>query len=111
MAYESKTQNAATDELYRAILTLGTVEECYRFFDDVCTIREIIDISQRLQVAKLLKTGATFNQIAADTGASTATISRVSRCLNYGTDGYTIVLDRLEKQDKMSETEPDAGES
>ena len=93
--YESKMKTPETDALFRAILTLKNPEECYRFFEDICTINEIKSIAQRLQVAKMLRDGATFSAIAEDTGASTATISRVNRCLKYGADGYKIVLDRL----------------
>ncbi|HSH35819.1 YerC/YecD family TrpR-related protein, partial [Schnuerera sp.] len=72
-----------------------TVEECYRFFEDVCTIKEIQSIAQRLEVAKLLTLNNTYNEIEKKTGASTATISRINRSLNYGVDGYKIVFDRL----------------
>lgn len=98
--YESKSKSPETDELCKAILSLNTVEECYRFFDDIFTIREIKDISQRLQVAKLLRSGAIFNDIVKKTGASTATIARVNRCLNYGADGYKMILNRLDEQEK-----------
>lgn len=94
--YESKTKTPETDALFRAILTLKNPEECYRFFEDICTINEIKSIAQRLQVAKMLRDGATFSAIAEDTGASTATISRVNRCLKYGADGYNIVLSRMD---------------
>lgn len=76
-------------------MSLKTKEECYRFFEDICTINEIKALEQRLQVAKMLKNKKTYLDIAAATGASTATISRVNRCLNYGSDGYKIVLGRL----------------
>jgi TrpR-related protein YerC/YecD len=93
--YKSKLQSEAMDFLCEAILTLKTKEECYRFFDDICTINEIKALEQRLQVAKMLKNKRTYLDIAGITGASTATISRVNRCLNYGSDGYNIVLERL----------------
>ena len=83
------------DYLCEAVLSLKTKEECYRFFEDICTINEIKALEQRLQVAKMLKNKKTYLDIAAATGASTATISRVNRCLNYGSDGYKIVLGRL----------------
>jgi TrpR-related protein YerC/YecD len=73
------------------------VEEAYIFFDDLCTVNEIQSLAQRLEVARLLRQGATYNQIETLTGASTATISRVKRCLNYGNDGYTLALDRLNR--------------
>ncbi len=91
----------ATDNLFKAILTLETVEECYNFFEDACTIKEIIEIAQRFEVAGLLKQGVSYAQISKETGASTATISRVNRCLTYGSDGYNTVLARLsEKENK-----------
>ncbi|MBI6873846.1 MULTISPECIES: YerC/YecD family TrpR-related protein [Clostridium] len=93
--YKSKLQSEAMDFLCEAMLSLKTKEECYRFFDDICTINEIKALEQRLQVAKMLKNKRTYLDIAAATGASTATISRVNRCLNYGSDGYNIVLERL----------------
>ena len=86
------------DYLCDAVLSLKTKEECYRFFDDICTINEIKALEQRLQVAKMLKNKKTYMDIASETGASTATISRVNRCLNYGSDGYKIVLDRLKNK-------------
>lgn len=95
--YISKSQSPKTDELFKAILSLETVEECYRFFDDLCTIGEIHSFTQRLEVAELLNEGVTFNVIAEKTGASTATISRVNRCLQYGADGYKCVIGRNEK--------------
>lgn len=85
------------DELFRAILALETEEDCYRFFEDICTIKEIQSISQRLAVAKLLKEKKTYTEIEKQTGASTATISRVNRCLIYGSDGYQRILERLEE--------------
>ncbi|EDK35476.1 YerC/YecD family TrpR-related protein [Clostridium kluyveri] len=93
--YESKLKSKAMDYLCEAVLSLKTKEECYRFFDDICTINEIKALEQRLQVAKMLKNKKTYLDIASATGASTATISRVNRCLNYGSDGYRIVLERL----------------
>lgn len=91
----SKLKNKETDELFEAILSLEDLEECYRFFEDICTIKEIKSITQRLQVAKFLRLEKTYNEIEELTGASTATISRVNRVLNYGEEGYTIALDRL----------------
>ncbi|ERJ79824.1 TrpR family protein YerC/YecD [Peptostreptococcaceae bacterium oral taxon 113 str. W5053] len=83
------------DEFFEAILMLKDKDECYRFFEDVCTVRELQSIAQRLEVAKLLRIRKTYNEIEQDTGASTATISRVNRTLHYGSDGYDIVLDAL----------------
>lgn len=90
-----KLNDKAIDQLFEAILTLKDIEECYVFFEDLCTINEIQSMSQRLEVARMLRKGCTYNQIEEETGASTATISRVKRCLNYGTDGYKMALERL----------------
>ena len=92
-----KLKDPHIDRLFEAILLLDNVEECYRFFEDICTIAEIKALGQRLEVARLLREGRTYNDISELTGASTATISRVNRCLNYGADGYNMILDRLEK--------------
>jgi TrpR-related protein YerC/YecD len=92
-----KLNDKAIDQLFESILTLKDVEEAYIFFDDLCTVNEIQSLAQRLEVARLLRQGATYNQIETLTGASTATISRVKRCLNYGNDGYTLALDRLNR--------------
>ncbi|NEZ46824.1 TrpR-like protein YerC/YecD [Clostridium niameyense] len=94
--YKSKLQTEEMDSLYEAVLSLKTKEECYRFFEDICTINEVKALEQRLQVAKMLRKKNTYLEIASATGASTATISRVNRCLNYGSGGYNIILDRLE---------------
>ena len=92
---DGRIKDKFTDQLFKAILLLQDEEECYQFFEDICTINEIKSIAQRLEVAKMLKEGATYEEIAKLTGASTATISRVKRCLNYGADGYKMVLQRL----------------
>ena len=89
--------NESTDALCEAFLSLQTKEECYAFLEDVCTIKEILDISQRLTVAKMLRSGVSYSTISRETGASTATISRVSKCCEYGAGGYRTVLDRLEE--------------
>ena len=89
-----------TEKLFRAILLLQNTDECKSFFEDIFTVRELQDISQRLQVACLLKEGKSYQTISKDTGASTATISRVNRCLVYGGGGYTKILERLEAQEK-----------
>ena len=83
------------DHLLDAILSLQSKEECYAFFEDVCTINELLSISQRYEVAKMLREEQTYRDIADKTGASTATISRVNRSLNYGCDGYDLVFSRL----------------
>lgn len=98
----NKLNKKEVDQLFRAILQLKTIEECYRFFDDLCTVGEIKSLAQRLEVARMLKEGCTYSQIESETGASTATISRVKRCLHYGTDGYMLVLERLEKSEESS---------
>ena len=91
-------KNEMTDNFFKAILTLETVDECYKFFEDVCTIKEIKSFSQRLEVARMLKNKQLYNDIVASTGASTATISRVNRSLNYGNDGYDMVFERMNKK-------------
>ena len=97
----SKTvRTEAVDHLFDAILTLENKEECYTFFQDVCTINELLSLSQRYEVAKMLREKKTYLEIAEKTGASTATISRVNRSLNYGSDGYDMVFSRLEKSEK-----------
>lgn len=88
------------DILFKAILELENIEECYKFFEDIATINELKAISQRIQVAKMLKDKKVYTEIAEITGASTATISRVNKCLNYGQGGYNIVLDRLYPKEK-----------
>ena len=93
-----KIKNSNTDSLFKAILTLKTVDECYAFFDDLCTISEIKAIAQRYVVAKMLDEGEIYNEIVERTGASTATISRVNRALNYGSDGYALTFSRLKEQ-------------
>ena len=86
------------DYLFKAMLSLKTVDECYAFFEDLCTVLELKSLAQRMQVAKMLVSKNVYSDIVATTGASTATISRVNRTLNYGTDGYALVFDRLKKQ-------------
>ncbi len=92
---DTRLKSPAVDNFFAAILSLKTTEECYGFFEDVATVAELKSMAQRLEVAKLLDSGASYIEIAETTGASTATISRVKRCLNYGADGYRLVLDRL----------------
>ena len=87
----------AVDKLFDAILSLKDKEECYRFFEDVCTINELLSLSQRFEVAKMLRERKTYLEISEKTGASTATISRVNRSLNYGNDGYEMVFSRLKE--------------
>jgi len=90
-------KNKATDDLFEEILQLKTVDECYKFFEDVCTVKEIQAISQRLEVAKMLVEKRVYSDIVKETGASTATISRVNRSLTYGNEGYDLVFSRLKK--------------
>lgn len=92
--YESKMKSEEADHLYRAILSLRTVEECYRFFDDLCTFSEILAMAQRYHVAEELHKGSTFSSIIDEIGVSSTTITRVNRCLKYGADGYRTVLER-----------------
>ena len=94
--YQSMLQSEEMDNLFRSVLTLKTTDECYMFFEDLCTISELKSIAQRLKVASLLRRRHTCQDISQSTGASTATISRVNKCLNYGTGGYKMVLNRLE---------------
>ena len=96
----SKIKNESTDFLFNAILTLKNLDECYAFFEDVCTIKEIQSISQRFTVAQMLTEGKVYSDIVAETGASTATISRVNRSLNYGNDGYDMVFARINETEE-----------
>ena len=93
-----KIKTDAVDSLFDAVLCLRSREECYSFFEDLCTVNELLSLSQRFEVAAMLKDGKTYLEIAEKTGASTATISRVNRSLNYGNDGYELLFDRMEKK-------------
>ncbi len=93
-----KIKTDAVDYLFAAILSLKDKEECYTFFEDLCTVNELLSLSQRFEVASMLRNHKTYLEIAEKTGASTATISRVNRSLNYGNDGYEIVFSRMEKE-------------
>ena len=95
MAYESKFKSEDITGLFEAVLTLENEEECYRFFEDLCTINELKAMAQRWQVAKLLAAKKTYSEIEDETAASTATISRINKCLLYGADGYKTVLAKL----------------
>ena len=95
-----KIQTSAVDHLFEAILCLQSKEECYLFFDDLCTVNELLSLSQRYEVASMLRDRKTYLEIAEKTGASTATISRVNRSLNYGHDGYDMALKRMAEKDK-----------
>ncbi|NLC44781.1 MAG: hypothetical protein GX783_10960 [Clostridiales bacterium] len=98
MEYISKLKDDQTDKLFDAILQLEDQDECYRFFEDLCTINELKSLAQRLEVAIMLREKRTYQEIAAKTGASTATISRVNRALIYGADGYNLVLDKIKSK-------------
>ena len=100
MAYESRFKREDIDELFKAILLLQDEEDCYRIFEDICTVNEIHAIAQRLQVAKLLSENKTYSEIENITKASTATISRINKCLVYGSDGYRRILERLAESEK-----------
>jgi TrpR-related protein YerC/YecD len=88
------------DMLFKAILQLETLDECRRFFSDLCTISELKSMSQRMEVALMLKRKCVYTDIGSKTGASTATISRVNKCINYGSDGYNLVIKRMEKDNE-----------
>ena len=98
-----KLRTEAVDHFFDAILSLENREECYTFFEDVCTVNELLSLSQRFEVAKMLRDQKTYLDIAEKTGASTATISRVNRSLNYGNDGYDMVFERINKENEKEE--------
>ena len=93
-----KIKTPEVEQLFKGMLCLKSVEECYEFFEDICTINELLSLSQRFEVARMLREKKTYLEIAEKTGASTATISRVNRSLNYGNDGYDMVLNRLNEE-------------
>ena len=101
----SLRHDALTDELFRSMLALGSVEECYRYFEDLCTNKEVRDFGQRLQVARMLAQGSSYQRVSEATGVSSATVGRVKRCLDYGTGGYRMILARLEEERKDGDTE------
>lgn len=101
----SKIKNEATDNLFKCILTMKNLEECYRLFEDLCTVHEIQAIAQRMQVAEMLDRKCTYIEIAEKTGASTATISRVNRALTYGMDGYKLAIDRVRENNKEADSD------
>ena len=90
-------RNENIDKVFEAILSLESIDECYRFFEDICTIKEIQDIAQRYEVARLLTDKKNYNEITKATGASSTTITRVNKCLMYGNDGYKMVIERTQK--------------
>lgn len=93
--YSGKLKDDLLDRLFEAVLVLENTDECYQFFEDICTVAELKLLAQRLEVAKMIQTNRTYWEITSRTGASTATISRVKRALNYGADGYKLILERL----------------
>ncbi|PKM90664.1 MAG: hypothetical protein CVU87_01500 [Firmicutes bacterium HGW-Firmicutes-12] len=100
MTYTSRLKDVMTDNLFEAILLLQNEEECYRFFEDICTVAEIKAIAQRFEVAKMLDEEQIYTDIAEKTGASTATISRVKRSFHFGADGYKLILNRMKEKIK-----------
>lgn len=102
--YQSRLKSPEVDALFEAILTLKNEEECYRFFEDLCTINELQSLAQRLWVVRMLRQRATYQEIAKTTGASTATISRVNRSLLYGAEGYQLVMERLDKRTEQTQS-------
>ena len=95
---ETKMKDAETDFLFKAILSLDSLEECYAFFEDLCTVSEIKEMSKRITAARMLNENYIYSTISEKTGLSTATISRVNRCLKYGNDGYAEILNRVERR-------------
>lgn len=104
--YVSRFQEPRVDRLFEAILALESPEECYRFFEDLCTVGEIRALAQRFQVAEMLDGGATYEEIETKTGMSSATISRINRYLRYGADGYRLALDRLRGREGRGDAAP-----
>lgn len=98
----SQPHSKEADLLFEAILSLKTIDECYLFFEDICTIKELQDLTQRFQVACQLDAGKNYNQVSTDTGVSSATISRVNKCLLYGGGGYRTAIERLKKAGVLS---------
>ncbi len=99
-----KINTPAVDQLFEAILTLENKDECYIFFEDICTVNELLSLSQRFEVARMLRNDNTYLEISEETGASTATISRVNRSLNYGNDGYDMAFARMESLKGTNQT-------
>lgn len=94
-----------TDQLFSAILSLEEMDECYSFFEDICTVGELKSLSQRLEVARMLEAGCKYEEIVSSTGVSSATISRVKKCLHYGANGYRLILDRIKERGRGGENE------
>ncbi|HKK94916.1 MAG TPA: YerC/YecD family TrpR-related protein [Anaerovoracaceae bacterium] len=98
MSYDSKFKNEAIDRMFEAVLSLETEEDCYRFFEDLCTVKELQEMSQRYHVARMLADKRTYTEIEKETGASTATISRINKCLVYGANGYKSTIDKIKNK-------------
>ena len=98
----NKLKRETTDELFRAILSLKDLDECYEFFEDLCTMKELADMAQRIETAQMLLVGKTYEQIVKSVEISTATISRINRCIQYGTGGYEKILARIAEQGAAS---------
>ena len=96
-----KFRSEAVDRLFQTFLNLETLEECYAYFEDICTVKEILDMAQRLETAILLSEGNSYQKIMEKVEISTATIGRVSKCLNYGTGGYRMVIEKLKEEEKL----------
>ncbi len=96
--YIGKLKDDLLDRLFEAVLLLENLDECYRFFEDICTVAELKSLGQRLEVAKMLQENLTYSEISSQTGASTATISRVKRALNYGADGYKLIIEKMREK-------------
>ena len=90
----SLPKNASIDKLFQSILSLKTLDDCYLYFEDLCTVKEILAMAQRLEVARMLANGESYQKVTDDTGVSSATVGRVKRCLDYGSGGYRMILDR-----------------
>ena len=103
-----KLKDSNVDFLFKAVLALENIDECYDFFEDLCTVTEIKALSQRIAVAKMLRQKMVYSDIVAATGASTATISRVNRSLNYGMGAYRIIFDRMKEEEQKQQTEQQA---
>ena len=103
MIERKSRRNPMTDALFDAILSLEDRDECYQFFEDLCTVKEVADMAQRLEAAKLLLAGKTYEQIVRSAEISTATISRINRCIQYGSGGYQAIIERLQEKEKEKE--------
>ncbi len=95
----SNFHSETLDRLFKTILNLQTIDECYRYFEDICTVKEVQDMAQRLETAILLDNGENYQKISEDVGISTATIGRVSKCLKYGSGGYRMAIDKLKSEE------------